>query len=174
MADNNKNLYYLFELPDYKVASDHYDVRGWEVIDANSVTIGKVDHLLVNKKTQRVVYLDVEVADSVIEDGHNTYQTPVSEGVHEFLNKDGENHLIIPIGMASIDEMHKRVITNKIIHSTFAKTKRFSKGEDIDFGYELNVLRNFIGDHTIEENPTSEPGFYDREEFDISKTRNII
>ena len=172
MDDNNKNLYYLDELPDYKVAYHNLDVRGWEVVDANSLTIGKVDHLLINIKTKRVVYIDVEVTDSVIEDGHNTYQTPVSEGVHEFLNKDGENHLIIPIGMASIDEINKRVITNKIIQSTYAKTKRFSKGDVIDFGYELNVLRHFIGDHIVEENQTSGPGFYDREEFDISKTRN--
>lgn len=173
MADNNRNLYFLYELPDYKVASDYYDVRGWEVIDANDIIVGKVDHLLVNKKTQRVVYLDVEVTDSLIEDGHNTYQTPVSEGVHEFLNKDGENHLIIPIGLAIIDELNKRVITNKIIHSTFVKTKRFNKDYDINFGYELNVLRNFVEDHKVEENPTSEPGFYDREEFDISNTWNI-
>ena len=76
MDENNKNLYYLDELPDYKVAYDNLDVRGWEVVDANSFTIGKVDHLLINIKTKRVVYIDVEVTDSVIEDGHNTYQTP--------------------------------------------------------------------------------------------------
>jgi predicted RNA-binding protein (virulence factor B family) len=76
------------------------DVRGWDVKDANNRTIGKVDHLLVNKIAERVVYLDVEVDELLIEDGHNTYQTKVSDGVHQFLNKDGENHLIIPIGMA--------------------------------------------------------------------------
>jgi hypothetical protein len=32
----NKNLYYLEELSDYKVASEYSDVRGWDVIDALS------------------------------------------------------------------------------------------------------------------------------------------
>jgi hypothetical protein len=32
-----------------------------DVKDANNRIIGKVDHLLVNKTAERVVYLDVEV-----------------------------------------------------------------------------------------------------------------
>jgi hypothetical protein len=126
------------------VAENYSDVRGWDVKDANNRTIGKVDHLLVNKTAERVVYLDVEVDTTLIEEGHNTYQ-----GVHQFLNKEGENHLIIPIGMAMIDEKNKLVSTNQIDSSTFAKTKRFKKGDVIDFGYELNVVRHYRGDDTI-------------------------
>ena len=172
MPEKNKNLYYLDELSDYKIASDYCDVRGWEVIDADSRTIGVVDHLLVNKEAERVVYLDVEIDNSLIEDGHNTFQLPVSEGVHEFINKDGANHLIIPIGMANLDEKNKRVTTNQIDSSTFARAQRFKKGDIIDFGYELNVLRHFTGDHTVEESTSSGKQFYDRKEFDISKIRN--
>jgi len=112
-----------------------------------------------------VVYLDVEVDQTLIEEGHNTYQTRVSDGVHEFLNKDGENHLIIPIGMAFIDEENKLVTTNQIDSSTFAKTKRFRKGDVIDFGYELDVVRHYRGDGTIQNSNVIE-GFYNREEFD--------
>lgn len=168
MPRNKKNLFYLDELSDYKVGSDYYDVIGWEVVDAENRTIGKVDHLLVKKKAERVVYLDVEVDNSLIEDWHDTFQTSVSEGVHEFLNKDGETHLIIPIGMAHLDEVNKKVITHQINYSSFAKAKRYKKGDDIDFGYELTVLRHFVGDHAVEEN-----SFYDREEFDVSKIQNI-
>jgi hypothetical protein len=103
----------------------------------------------------------------LIEEGHNTYQTSVSEGVHEFLNKDGENHLIIPIGMANFDEENKLVNTNQIDSSTFAKTKRFKKGDVIDFGYELNVVRHYRGDNTIHSSNDVD-GFYDREEFNNS------
>ncbi len=56
---NNKHLFYLNELSDYKVASDDPDVRGWKVKDSDNRVIGKVDNLLVNKNTERVVYLDV-------------------------------------------------------------------------------------------------------------------
>jgi len=165
MTDTNKNLFNLDELSDYKVAKDYCDVRGWEVKDANNRTIGKVEHLLVNKFAERVVYLDVEVDKTLIEEGHNTYQTRVSDGVHEFLNKEGENHLIIPIGMAFIDEENKLVTTNQIDSSTFAKTKRFRRGDVIDFSYELDVVRHYKGDGTLQNSNVIE-GFYNREEFD--------
>ena len=164
MTDTNKNLFNLDELSGYKVAENYSDVRGWDVKDANNRTIGKVDHLLVNKTAERVVYLDVEVDTTLIEEGYNTYQDRVSAGVHEFLNKEGENHLIIPIGMAIIDEKNKLVNTNQIDSSTFAKTKRFKKVDVIDFGYELNVVRHYRGDNTIHSSNAVD-GFYDREEF---------
>lgn len=164
MTDTNKNLFNLDELSGYKVAENYSDVRGWNVKDANNRTIGKVEHLLVNKAAERVVYLDVEVDTTLIEEGYNTYQDRVSDGVHEFLNKEGENHLIIPIGMAVIDEENKLVNTNQIDRSTFAKTKRFKKGDVIDFGYELDVVRHYRGDKTIHSSNAAD-GFYNREEF---------
>jgi len=164
MTDTNKNLFNLDELSGYKVAENYSDVRGWHVKDADNRTIGKVDHLLVNKIANRVVYLDVEVDTTLIEEGYNTYQDRVSTGVHEFLNKEGENHLIIPIGMASFDEKNKLVNTSQIDSSTFAKTKRFKKGDAIDFGYELNVVRHYKGDNTIHSSNIVDE-FYNREEF---------
>ena len=168
MTGTNKNLFNLDELSGYQVAENYSDVRGWDVKDANNRTIGKVDHLLVSKTAQRVVYLDVEVDEILIEAGHETYQNRASEGIHEFLNKEGENHLIIPIGMASIDVEHKVVNTNQIDHSTFAKAKRFKKGDDVNFAYELVLLRHYRGDHTLHGANTVD-GFYDREEFDINQ-----
>lgn len=167
MTDKNKNLFNLDELSDYKVANDYSDVRGWEVKDANNRTIGKVDHLLVNKIAERVVYLDVEVDETLIEEGFNTYQTRVSDGVHEFLNKDGENHLIIPIGMATIDDKNNLVTTNQIDSSTFAKVKRFRKGDVLDFDYELKVFRHYRGEANIHSLNRMD-GFYNREEFNIA------
>ncbi len=164
MTDTNKNLFNLDELSGYKVAENYSDVRGWEVKDANNRIIGKVDHLLVNKTAERVVYLDVEVDKTLIEEGHTSYQDSASAGVHEFLNKDGENHLIIPIGMATIDEQNKQVTTNQIDNLTFAKAKRFRKGDVIDFPYELNIVRHYKGDKTIQSSNTVD-GFYEREEF---------
>lgn len=173
MTESVKNLYNLDELSDYKVARDYSDVRGWEVRDANDRIIGKVDHLLVNKIAERVVYLDVEVDEKLIEEGHNTYQVRVSDGVHEFLNKDGENHLIIPIGMAVIDERNKLVSTNQIDSSTFAKTKRFRKGDVLDFDYELNTFRHYRGDANIHSLNMTD-GFYNREEFNNTFHRTNV
>ena len=167
MSDDKKNLYYLEELPDYKVASDYYDVRGWDVSDAEDRTIGKVTNLLVDKKDERVVYLDVEVNKALIEVGHDAYQTPASDGVHGFINKDGDEHLIVPIGMVSLNTEQKKVLTNQIDYSTFAKAKRFNEGASIEREYELTIFRHYTGDDTIDILIIDE-NFYKRKEFDNS------
>ena len=168
MSDTNKNLYYLEELSDYKVASEYSDVRGWDVIDADNRIIGKVTNLLVNKKAERVVYLDVEVDTTLIEDSYNTYQVPASDGVHGFINKDGDDHLIVPIGMVSLDEEKKKVLTNQINYMTFTKARRFNKGADIDRDYELILFRQYIGDNTIDMTIFDDK-FYNRKEFENKK-----
>ncbi len=165
MIDKNKNLYYLHELSDYKVAEDYADVRDWEVIDADKRTIGKVDGLLVNKAAERVVYLDVDVDRSIIEAGHQTYKTPVNKGVHEFLNADGDTHLIIPIGMVTLDENNKKVHSNEIDYTTFANTKRFKKGVDLARSYELIVLPHYFPGNKFDEESSSDNQFYNRKEF---------
>lgn len=140
--NDNKHLFYLSELTDYKVASDDQDVRGWPVKDADNRVIGKVDNLLVNKTTERVVYLDVEVDKTIIDSKHDPYQSSGSE-VHEFINRDGENHLIIPVGLVSLNEDQNFVYTDKVNHQTFAETKRFAKGSNVNREYEVVVLDSY-------------------------------
>jgi hypothetical protein len=169
MKEKEKNLYYLDDLSNYKVASDDSNVKGWKVKDADQRTVGKVDRLLVNKETKRVVYLDVEVDATLIEDGHEVYNTSASEGAHEFVNKKGENHLIIPIGTVRIDEENKYVISNEINYNTFSRTKRVSKGADIDRKYEITVLGQYFPDRSHEDETLSDEEFYNRQEFNRSE-----
>lgn len=164
MTEQFKNLYYLEELPDYKVNDEYSDVRGWEVIDVDSRIIGKVTNLLVSKKAERVVYLDVEVDKTLIEDGYNTYQVPASEGIHGFINRDGEDHLIVPIGMVGLDNENKNVLSNQINYTTFAKARRFNKVEFLDPEYELFSFRHYLGDEAIG-NISIGDTFYNRKEF---------
>lgn len=171
MINSNKNLYYLEELPDYKVASSFSDIRGWEVVDSEGQTVGKVSDLLVNKETERVVYVDVEVDQSLMEDVYGSYKELVDEGAHEFLNKEGENHLIIPIGMVSLDSGSKKVVADTISHSTFAKTRRYKKGQAIDHGYELSVFRHYIGDDEMEDTSTHGEELYEHKEFQFPRDK---
>jgi len=164
MTKDNKDLFYLEELSDYEVASDYSDVRGWNVIDADKRTIGTVTNLLVSKKEERVVYLDVEVDTTLLQVGYETFQTPASEGVHGFINKDGDDHLIIPVGMVKLDEDQKQVLTNRINYNTFTSAKRFHKGADIGREYELSLFRHLIGDKAIENKDLDD--FYNRKEFE--------
>lgn len=163
MEKHNKNLYYLHELSDYEVDSEYADVRGWEVNDTDNRCIGKVDNLLVNKRTERVVYLDVEVNKSIIEANHQPYSSAArNDGVHEFLNEDGENHLIIPIGLVILDKEAKKVNTDKINHQTFSETKRMAKDRNVDRGYEVLVLDSY---NRNDENYPEGDKLYERGEF---------
>lgn len=144
--EHRKHLYYLHELSDFKVDSDDPDVRGWPVKDVDNRIVGKVDNLLVSKERKRVVYLDVEVDKSIIDANHDPYGSSASSDVHEFINKDGENHLILPIGLARLNLDEKFVYTDRIDHRTFAETKRMEKGYDVDRDYEVVVLESYNRD----------------------------
>lgn len=146
MTERKKHLYYLNELPDYKIDSDDPDVRGWPVKDVDNRVIGKVDNLLVSKERKRVVYIDVEVESSIIDANHDPYGKPAEGNIHEFINKDGENHLIIPIGLARLNTAEKYVYTDRINHRTFAETKRMEKGYDVTREYEVAVLDSYNRD----------------------------
>lgn len=165
MADDNRTLFYLDELSDHKVASDYPDVRGWKLNDAQDRTIGKIDDLLAHKKAQRVVYLDVEVDEDLIEEGHEPLERSAGKGVHEFINKDGENHLIVPIGLASIDEENKVVRCDSVNRETFKKTKRFNKSEPIQREYEVMVIETYVHDVDRNANSRTDDSFYDRDEY---------
>lgn len=163
MEKHNKNLYYLDELSDYEVDDNYQDVRGWDVNDIDNRCIGKVDNFLVNKRTERVVYLDVEVNKSIIEANHQPYSSASrNDGVHEFLNEDGENHLIIPIGLVTFDKNSKTVNTNKINHRTFSETKRMSKNANVDRKYESWVMGSY---NRNDEAYSEDDKFYERDEF---------
>ncbi len=165
--NDDKRLYNLDEI-DYKVESDDPDVRGWEVKDNSERTVGEVDNLLVNKDTEKVVYLDVDVDDDLIEEGHQPLDEPADEGVHEFENSDGEDHLIVPIGMAHLNTDEEYVYSDDISYQTFANTKRFKKGEPIGSDYERYVVGHYGNEKPNEQNDSD---FYNRGEFDRSKNK---
>jgi hypothetical protein len=164
MQDRKKNLYYLEELSDYKVADNYHDVRGWDLVDNNRKKVGKVTNFLVNKDNERVVYLDVEVDKSLIDHDYKTYKEEASDGVHGFKNRDGEDHLIVPIGMAKLDESNKNVCTDEVDFNTFASAKRINKDQDIDREYEVLILGHLKNDERIE-NSDNDHNYYDRKEF---------
>ncbi|APU69641.1 MAG: hypothetical protein VX712_10600 [Bacteroidota bacterium] len=138
-----KHLYYLSELKDYKVNSHDKDITGWPVKDLDNRTIGKVDNLLVNIDLGKVVYVDVEVDHSIISANHDPYAPNHRENLREFINKDGENHIIIPIGLIDIHATDKYVYTETIDYQTFAETKRYRSGTAISREYEEDVLHSY-------------------------------
>jgi hypothetical protein len=168
MENKERNLYRLDELSDYKIASNYSDVRGWKIVDADNRTIGKIDNLWVNKDMQRVVYLDVNLDKGLIDDSRNEVHDAIAnENGREFIYKDGDSHIIIPIGSVSINKDTKIVMANSIGYDTFRNTSRYNRQHNFDRDYERNVLKSYY--------PKNESGFgsesdddnfYNRREFD--------
>jgi hypothetical protein len=171
MEQRSKNLYYMNELPDYQIARGYHDVRDWEIKDVHDRTIGKVDNLLVDIQTSRVVYLDVEVDNAIIHEEHDLYTVNSRGDVHEFINTEGQNHLLVPIGQVVLHPDQKYVQTNSVDVRFFANSKRMAKGSPVSRDYELLIVDSY-GEET--ESRTLRPGpllngkFYDRKEFDDS------
>lgn len=143
MSTREKHLYYLNELKDYKVNHKDPDIRGWMVKDLDNRIIGKVDNLLVNKELGKVVYVDVEVDQSIIDTNHDPFSSNPNSDVKEFINKEGENHIIIPIGLIDLNLDDKYVYTESINYQTFAETKRYRSGSTISRDYEHHVLGSY-------------------------------
>ncbi|MEO6177123.1 MAG: PRC-barrel domain-containing protein [Flavobacterium circumlabens] len=168
MENKDRNLYRLDELSDYKVASDYSDVRGWKIVDADNRTIGKVDNLWVNKDMQRVVYLDVNVDKALIDDGQNEVHDAIANNnAQEFMYKDGDSHIIIPIGSVSINKDTKIVLANGIGYDTFRKTSRYSQQHNFDRNYERRVMNGYYPENNASPGSDSDDDtFYHRKEFD--------
>lgn len=172
MKDSDKKLYRLDELTDFKVDSDDPDIRGWKVKDQDGQMVGEVDNLLVNKKRRKVVYLDVEVDNSIIKAGREKPRETTQTDSQAFENKEGENHIIIPIGLVSIDQDDNYVYTSDLSHQRFAEANRFKKGDPISSDYERYIIAHYRGEDPSTHRDMNEDDFYESREFDRSKSRN--
>ena len=166
MDKPKKDLYYLDELSGYKIDSAYSDVRGWKIIDADNRTIGTIDNLLVNKELMRVVYLDVIVDKDLMEDSRQqVHNAPVHENGSEFMYKDGDNHIIVPIGSAAINKDTKTVMANNIRYDTFRNTSRYNRQQSFDRDYERRVMNSYYPDNNSA-TQSNDDTFYNRREFD--------
>ncbi|MFD1605476.1 PRC-barrel domain-containing protein [Flavobacterium artemisiae] len=164
--ENKKNLYRLDELSDYKVASNYSDVTGWKIVDSENHTIGTIDNLWVNKDMQRVVYLDVKVDKKLIDDSKNeVHDVIANDNGQEFVYKDGDSHIIIPIGSVSINKDTKIVMANNIGYNTFRKTSRYNTQHNFDREYEKRVLNSYYPNDDSHFN-NDDDNFYNRREFE--------
>lgn len=120
--NRDKHLFRLGELDDYKVASDDPDVRGWTIVDRDNREFGKINELIVDPDQEKVRYLDVVAR-------------------HDRASAD-EEHLLIPIGVARIDDEDNRVIVRDI-NSEFLNSYPPHRGDEITRDYEYEVVERF-------------------------------
>lgn len=140
--DIEPHLFRLQELSDYEVSDNDPDVRGWNVYSAEGVKFGEVEELIVDPDAMKVRYLDIEVDEGI-------------EGVTE------EHHLLVPIGVASLDEKDDKVFIRTIQTVSLLKTPPY-KGGLITREYEDELRQLYFAEKY---KPTAERDYYSSEYY---------
>ena len=145
METKEKHLYRLSELSDYTVDSGYHDITKWPVRDLDGTHIGHVSNLLINRDLNKVVYVDVRVDDDIISNNHDPYAPNhyMSARNREFINEDGQTHIIIPVGLIDINSDDKYVYTETIDYRTFSETKRYNPEHHVTRDYEEAVMHSY-------------------------------
>ncbi|MEJ7736387.1 MAG: hypothetical protein WKF97_03080 [Chitinophagaceae bacterium] len=76
--------------------------------------------------------------------------------------------------MVTLDEDNKKVHCSQIDYTTFAKTKRFNKGADIERSYEITSFSHYIPGYKFDEETGSGNHFYNRKEFNPSSSSSAL
>lgn len=121
MAEHDeRKLFKLSELDDFRVAKGDPDIRGWRLVDGTHNPIGNVKELIADPRAERVRYMDV-VLD------------------REFWKSDDERHVLIPIGAAHVDEEDDKVIVDKVDREKLLASPHY-KGEAITRDFEHGLI----------------------------------
>ena len=178
MASNkdtkNRKLQYLRDLSDYKMAKGDPDVRGWNVHDAEGDRIGEITGLLIDPVRERVVYIDVDVRDELISKDHDPFDAQHESGIHEYQDKKGDIHMIIPVGAAHVDRDKKYVVADGIDQGALKNYPSYRHRKDVPIhpDYERKV-RERNKKHYVETNDgrlidrdLSDDEYYNSEDYD--------
>ena len=136
----NPLLRRLRELTDFEVADGNPDVRGWTVRGNDGQALGIVHELIVDAEALKVRYLDVEL------DGR-------------FRINEHENHILLPIGAASLDEDDDNVFVPALNAESVLNYPPYVEIQ-ITRDYEEAMLR------ALGKEPAANPLFYEQESFD--------
>ena len=113
-------LAHLAELKHFEVAEGYPDIRGWLVISANGVQLGKVHDLIVDTAAMRTKYIDVTLSKHIA--GHGD-----------------DRDVLIPIGTASLVRKAEQVLINDDVVARVHSLPAYKHGALTD-DYEHRVL----------------------------------
>lgn len=122
-----RKLYRLGELNDYEVADDDPDIRGWDLRGTDGDVIGSIQDLIVDPNIEKVRYLDVVLDSSLAS------------------SEESERHLLIPIGLARVDEDNDFVTVNGIDRGTLTRMPIF-RGGPVTLDYEHSLRESILSD----------------------------
>lgn len=147
-GQNDRHLFKLTELDDYKVSGDDPDVRGWPILDRDRNEFGRVEELIVDPEKEKVRYLDVVP---------HTQQSV----------DEGDLHMLIPVGAARIIDDENKVIVDAVDQDRLRSYPMF-RGDYISRDTELRVVESFPTPGGGSLNSTETGGdFYEHYLFDV-------
>ena len=144
MTDDSRRLVPLGDTREYHIAAMMPDVRGWDVIGAEGIVLGRVTELMVDPRVGRVRYLEIQTRAT---------DADPSRCVH------------LPIGLARIDEERDLVRVPTITTTAIAALTTTRPGS-ITREYEIHVRRSIVGAEEAGIGEAEEAGFYDSEHYD--------
>jgi len=109
----------LGALPDFDVADDDPDIRGWEVVAADGASLGRVSELIVDTVAMEVRYADVALAD-------------------------GGEHVLLPLGVLRIADGATSVSVGGLDAARVAALPRYHG--TCDDAYERALCAHIAGD----------------------------
>ncbi|MBO3270373.1 PRC-barrel domain-containing protein [Hymenobacter defluvii] len=121
-SGQHMHLRRLRDLTEFEVADGNPDVRGWSVRGGDGKKFGDVYELIVEVETLKVRYLDVELDASLQ------------------VNK-WERHILLPIGVAAIDEDADNVFVPSLTIETVLEYPPYTEIQ-ITREYEEAMLRS--------------------------------
>lgn len=142
--EKNAALIRLKEMEGYAVSDKDPDVRGWKVISKNGKEVGTIDELIVDQDAMKVRYLDIDLNDDFLESGR-------------------DRHLLLPIGVAEIDEKDDLVFIPGIDRAMVSKIPAFD-GNHLTRDYETTLI-NVLSEDNVTSTGGENENFYDREQF---------
>ena len=137
----------LRDLTDFEVADGNPDVRGWTVRGNDGQALGTVHELIVDPEGLKVRYLDVEL-DA------------------RFHINEHENHILLPIGAASVDAEDDNVFVPALNAGSVLDYPPYVELQ-ITREYEESMLRA-LG----KESAPANPRFYEQDSFDAASFYN--
>ncbi len=121
----------LEDLTKYKVADGYDNVVGWKVIAGKNLRIGRVKALIASKELERVLYLDIEIDESISNESDN--------------HNNSHLYILVPIGLAKLDHNAEIVNVDAIDAEAFVSYPRYD-GLDVHIDYEY-LIHQYYATH---------------------------
>ena len=129
---------------DFEIIPGEPDITDWEVMNEQGEKIGDVDDVLFDNESRKVRYIivDMEINTLMIE---NPYQ------------------VLIPIGLAKIDEVESQVIITNVSVKQLNELPKY-ESDRVTPEYEISI-RNILEENIVIDSVEAWENFYDHEHF---------